>query len=215
MSATLSRCSPPLACLLWLALMAAALVEPSLAGAADTGDALTRNTVRVALAYYGAAAALMLALHPAEWAADSWRGRLARCCWTLARAAYLVHVAMAFHHVDHWSHAHALARTQQRTGFGEGVYVSHLFTLLWTVDVAWWWLRPAGYADRPAWEHRGLQAFMAFVVFNATVVFEQGWISWAGLAVFAALAAVWLGRRRLLWLAPLAPEGRGEKHGAA
>ena len=204
--ATLYRWSVPLVCLLWLTLMAAALIEPSLAGAADPGDALTRNTVRVALAYYAAAAALMLVLRPAEWAAASWRGRLARGCWTLAWAAYLVHLAMAFHHVDHWSHARAVARTHARTGFGEGIYLSHLFTLLWTLDVAWWWLRPAGYADRPAWAHRGLHGFMAFMVFNATVVFEQGWIRWAGLAGFAVLAAVWLGRG-LIYVPP-DPRGR-------
>jgi hypothetical protein len=138
---------------------------------------------------------MMLVLRPTDWDAASWRGRLARGCWTLAWAAYLVHVAMAFHHIDHWSHEHAIARTHERTGFGAGVYVSHRFTLLWTVDVAWWWLSPAGYADRPAWEHRGLHGFMAYVVFNATVVFEQGWIRWAGLALFAILAALWLGRR--------------------
>lgn len=195
MFAHLPRLAPVLACLLWLALMAVALVEPSLAGSADPGDAVTRNTVRVALAYYGAAAALMLMLHPGEWAAGSWRGRLARCGWTLAWAAYLVHVVLAFHHIDHWSHAAAVARTYRRTGFGEGIYVSHLFTLLWTADVAWWWLRPGGYARRPAWVQRGLHAFLFFMVFNATVVFEHGWIRWAGAALCAGLAAAWLGRR--------------------
>jgi hypothetical protein len=191
-SAVLSRWSVPFACLLWLALFAAALCLPGLAGTADPGDALTRNTVRVALVYYAAAAALMLRLQPAEWAANSWRGRLARCCWTLAWAAYVVHVALAFHYFDHWSHVHAVARTHQRTGFGEGIYVSHLFTLLWTADVVCWWLWPAGHADRPAWVHRGLHAFMAFVVFNATVVFEEGPIRWAGVLLFVGLAAVWL-----------------------
>ena len=42
--------------------------------------------------------------------------------------------------------------------------------------------------------NRGLYGFMALRVFNATVVFEQGWIRWAGLAGFAGLAALWLGR---------------------
>jgi hypothetical protein len=193
-SALLSRRSVPLACLLWLALLAAALCLPALTRAADPGDGLTRNTIRVALAYYGAAAVLMLLLQPAEWAAGSWRGRLARCCWTLAWAAYLVHVAVAFHYFDHWSHAQAVARTHRRTGFGEGIYVSHLFTLLWTADVAWWWLRPAGYAGRAAWVHRGLHAFMGFVVFNGTVVFEEGPIRWAGVVLFTGLAGVWFAR---------------------
>jgi hypothetical protein len=192
----LSRRSIPLACVLWLALLAVALAAPTLEGAADPGDAVTRYTVRVALLYYAAGSALMLVLSPEEWACGSWRGRLARCCWTLAWAAYLVHLAMAFHHVDHWSHARALARTHERTGLAEGIYVSHLFTLLWGADVAWWWLSPAGHARRPAWVGRGLYAFMAFVVFNGTVVFERGFIRWAGVGLFALLAGVWLWRAR-------------------
>lgn len=200
MSAVFANRAAVLACLLWPGLTGAALMIPWLGGAPDPGDAVTRYTVRVSLLYYAAASAVLLWCRPDEPAAGAARDRLARCCWTLAWAAYLVHLAMAFHHVDHWSHAAAVARTQRRTGFGEGVYVSHLFTLLWTADVAWWWLRPAGHARRPAWVGRGLHAFMAFIVFNATVVFEQGFIRWAGLALFAGLAGLWLwaGRDREL-----------------
>jgi hypothetical protein len=193
--------------LLWLALLTIALTAPWLEGAADPGDAVTRYTVRVALLYYGGAASLMLLLQRDEWAGGTWRGRLARCCWTLAWAAYLVHLAMAFQHVDRWSHTAAVARTQQRTGFGEGIYVSHLFTMLWTTDVAWWWLRPARYAARPAWVDWSLHGFMAFVVFNGTVVFERGFIRWAGVGLFAVLTGVWLWRMRSGYLrSPPPPE---------
>ena len=107
-----------------------------------------------------------------------WPARDARLAWTLGLLAYLVHVALAFHHAFGWSHAAAVAQTQERSGFGEGIYASHLFTLLWVVDVCWWWLSPAG-AGRPAWVGYVLHGYMAFVVFNATVVYETGFIRWA------------------------------------
>jgi hypothetical protein len=37
---------------------------------------------------------------------------------------------------------------------------------------------------------------MVFVIFNGTVVYESGTIRWAGLAMFAVLAAVWNSRNR-------------------
>src|SRR5439155_22353494 len=126
---------------------------------------LTRDTVRVSLAYYAAAAWLMLGLWPADWRAESSRGALARWCWTLAWAAYLVHLWVAFQIYHHGSHAEAVAHTEVRSGFGPGIYVSHLFTLLWTLDVAWWWLRPAAYAARPVWIDRLLQGFMVCIIF--------------------------------------------------
>src|SRR5204863_7801685 len=124
----------------------------TLSAAADPGDRLTRDTVRLALVYYAAAATLMLRPGPRAW-------RAARWCWTLAWAAYLVHVAMAFHHYHHWSHAAAFAHTRAVSGVGEGVYVSHAFTLLWTLDVAWWWLRLGSYTTRPPWVGRALHGF--------------------------------------------------------
>jgi hypothetical protein len=133
----------------------------------------------------------MLRLQPLEWTATG-RGQLARWCWTLAWSAYLVHLAMAFHHYHHWSHADAVEHTRAVSGVGEGIYVSHLFTLLWTLDVACWWLLPGRYATRPAWIDVTLHSFMVFVIFNGTVVYEAGTIRWAGLGMFAVLAVVWL-----------------------
>jgi hypothetical protein len=137
----------------------------------------------------------MLSLSPGEWTAAG-RGRLARCCWSLAWLAYVVHVGMAFHHYHGWSHANAVRHVRDVSGIGEGIYVSHAFTLLWTLDVAYWWLRPHEYAARSPWVDRLLHGFMAFVAFNATVVYEQGFIRWAGLALFAVLGLLWLTTRR-------------------
>jgi hypothetical protein len=184
-----------IAAAVWAFLLAGTFLAPLVRGSADCGDELTRNTVRLALAYYAAAAGLMLFLAPSEWA-GSGRGRLARACWSLAWAAYLVHLGMAFHYYHHWSHADAVRRTAEVSGFGPGVYVSHLFTLAWTFDVALWWLRPARYAARPRWADALLHGFMAFVIFCGTVVYETGPIRYAGLLLFGALGVLAARRAR-------------------
>jgi hypothetical protein len=180
----------------WAVLLGAVLVAPRLMPPEDTGDYLIRATVRVALAYYAAALALMLTLRPREWAAITARGRLARWCWALAWVTYAVHVGMAFHHYHRWSHADAVRHTREVSGVGEGVYVSYLFSLLWALDVAWWWLRPAAYAGRPGWIDGLLHGFMAFIVFCGAVVYESGPIRWAGVVLFAGLALLLTARRQ-------------------
>src|SRR5262249_22213252 len=125
-----------------------------------------------------AALTLKMTLRPGDWLARTGRGRLARCCWSLAWAAFVIHVGMAFHYYHQWSHADAVRHTREVSGFGEGVYISYLFTLLWTADMASWWLRPAWYAQRSPWVDRALHGFMLFMIFNATIVYETGFIRW-------------------------------------
>jgi len=180
---------------LWAALLAACFALPTWLGDADPGDAYTRNTARLTVLFYAAAAARMLGLHGDDWRAATPRGRAARRLWALGWAAYVVHVVTAFHFAHHWSHAHAVEHVRAASGWGEGIYFSHLFTAVWTVDVLWWWARPAAYAARPAWVGRGLHGFMAFIVFTGTVVFEAGVSRWLGVGVFALLG--WLSLRRL------------------
>jgi hypothetical protein len=177
----------------WLALLAGIFAWPFLTGSATTGDDLTRRTVWVALAYYAAAAAWMTwTLRLADWRAETWRGRFTRWCWTLAWAAFVIHVGVAFHFYHHWSHAAAVDHVRERSGVGEGVFVSYLFTLAWTADVAWWWARPESYARRPKWVGRALHLFMFMMIFFATVVYEDGPIRWAGIALCGGLALRWL-----------------------
>ena len=183
------------AVLLWGALLALVLAWPRLTASPTAGDDLTRHTVRLALLYYAAALTLMIRMRRPDWLARSGRGRLARWCWTLAWAAFVVHLGMAFHHYHHWSHASAVEHTREVSGFGEGIYFSHLFALAWTADMMAWWLRPAWYARRSPWVDRALHGYMLFIIFNATIVYETGLIRWLGMALFAWLAAVWtLGR---------------------
>jgi hypothetical protein len=156
--------------------------------AAEPGDALTRNSIRLALAFYALALLVMPWLDEAGWAARTPRGAFARLCWVLALVTYLLHVALAFHYFHHWSHAEAVAHVQERSGFGPGIAFSHLVSLLWSADAAWWALAPNSYARRPGWVGAVLHGYLLFMTFNATVVYESGAIRWAALALFAALA---------------------------
>jgi hypothetical protein len=144
----------------------------------NLADELIRNTIRLALLLYVVALTATL------------RGKPMRWLWTLALFVYLLHVAAAFHFAHGWSHAAAVEHTRQISGVGEGIFVNHLFTLLWTADVFWWWLWPDKYAGRSVWFDRGLHSFMLFVIFNATVVFETGATRWVGLALLGWLLAV-------------------------
>jgi hypothetical protein len=172
--------------LLWLILMAVAILGPWLGGSPTLGDDLTRFTVRVSVLYYAIAVGGMLVRIRCGWV---------RIAWTLGWLAYLIHLGMAFHYYHHWSHVEAMRHTQERSGFGEGVFVSHAFTLLWTADVLSWRLAPRWHETRSRWIGIALHAFMAFIVFNATVVYETGLIRWAGVAMFTGMAAIWFAFR--------------------
>lgn len=180
---------------LWLVLLASVIALPYVTRSPTLGDDLIRFTVRLALVYYAAAVTLMLLMRADECPATAGRGRLARWCWTLAWAAYLVHLGMAFHHYHSWSHDSAIEHTRQVSGVGVGIYASHLFTLLWGADVVFWWLSPQRYATRPTWMDWALHGYMAFIIFNGTVVYENGPIRWFGVLMFIGLAMVWLYRR--------------------
>jgi hypothetical protein len=169
-------------------LLSAVPIVPYARQSPTIDDDLTRYTVRVSLLYYAAAVCLLLLR----------RADAARLPWTLGWVAYLVHLYVAFQLYHHGSHAEAVQHTEDVTGFGPGIYVSHFFTLVWTLDVASWWLWPASYARRATWITGFVHGFMAFIVFNAMVIYETGPIRWAGLALFALfgvlLARLWFRR---------------------
>ena len=177
--------------------LAVTLVASYAMGAA-IGSQLTRNTIRLSLAWYAGGLMLMMQLEPHEWNMTTVRGKIARWCWTWGMVSFLVHLAMAFHFYHSWSHAHAFRHTQEVSGVGEGLYASYLFTLLWVADALWWWFSPKRYATRSVWFDRMLHAFMLFIIFNATIVFESGAIRWVSLVVFGALATTWFLSPRIL-----------------
>jgi hypothetical protein len=158
------------------------------------GELATRWTVHLALAGYLVGGALR-----ADGRAGCQGQRIARIAWTLGCLFYLAHVACAFHFYHGWSHAAAYRHTAERTvavvgwNWGGGIYFNYAFTVVWLADAVVWWRR----SDRakPGWLEAVAQAFLWFVVFNATVVFGHGAICWLGLAGCGLLVVLWWLRR--------------------
>ncbi len=101
--------------------------------------------------------------------------------WTIAGAVFLIHVALAFQYLHHWSHAAAFQHTAERTAqaigraVGEGIYVNYVFLAWWFADLMLLWTWPA--VRTPA--YRGaVHGFFAFILFNATIVFGPPWWRW-------------------------------------
>ena len=119
-----------------------------------------------------------------------WPGR--RTAWTLGCLLLITHIAVAFHLGHGWSHDAAWEHTRQVGGYGDGIFVNYAFALVWFADVAWVWVSPSSYLVRPRWLHWTIHGFIAFVVFNAAVVFAS-WESrlgfvWWFVAPFALLS---------------------------
>lgn len=146
---------------------------------------LTRWTVRVAVVCYFLS--LLLRLHGRQGA---------RSVWTAGFLFFLVHVVYAFHYFNDWSHDHAVAETSRQTrevvglDWGGGVYFNYVFALVWGVDVVWWWASKLSYERRAGWIEGIMQGYMAFIVFNATIVFGEGMIRWGAVVASAGLLGV-------------------------
>jgi hypothetical protein len=157
----------------------------------ELGEPLTRWTVRIAIVLYVAALAMRR---------DA--PRASRLVWSGGCLAYLLHVAAAFHYYHHWSHAEAYESTAKQTNdvvgldWGGGLYVNYAFTLVWIVDVIWWWIAEKRYLTRPRVVEWAIQLFLGFIVFNATVVFASGFSRWFGISACILLTLVWLWPRR-------------------
>ena len=189
----------------------------------DMGEELTRWTIRLALAAYVAVLVLQIREKPGvdDYAASTANsgslasargGRLERGLWTVGCILLWAHVAVAFAVYHHWSHDDAYTRTARETAqavgidWGGGLYFNYLCLLLWTFDVIWWWARPTAYRGRSWIWQFFLQAYLAFMAINATVVFGHGVVRYLGIA--ATLTVVWLVWRRLRSL-PLSGRGAG------
>jgi hypothetical protein len=144
---------------------------------------LARWSARAAFAFYVGAIAV--------WP----KGRRIRWLWTMACAAMLVHVGIAFDQVHHWSHRAAYEATALQTAsvvglnWGAGIYANYALLLVWLVDMLWWWSNAKNYEERPRSVTWSIHGFLAFMWFNAAVIFAHGWMRWAGLVGFL-LAAV-------------------------
>lgn len=152
---------------------------------------LTHWTIRLSLAAY--ALWLALWLFGAARPTSGKSGIGSKWLYTAACTLFLAHVASAFHFYHRWSHRAAFADTARQTeemlgfSFGEGIYFSYLFTLLWVADVVWLWLLPF---RRPSWLIAALQLYMAFIALNGAVVFEGGVTRWVGVPVALLLGGL-------------------------
>lgn len=156
----------------------------------DAGELWTRWTVRVAMLLY----VLSLALHGRSL-------RWSRLAWTGGCAAYLLHVICAFTFYHHGSHANAYAATARQTeavvgwNWGGGLYANYAFTLVWIADVCRQWMKAERIARNESatrWLAWGVQGFMGFIAFNATVVFASGAVRWGGILGVVLLTTVWV-----------------------
>lgn len=166
--------------LLWVMLVVGALLLPNPFSSEYPSESATRNTARVAVFFWALSAAFLILR----------RRSIGKILWTVACGAYLLHVATAFDRVHGWSHDAAFTHVENVSGFGSGIFVSYFFTLLWLADVLWWWLWPTVYEIRAGWLDRLIHGFMAFIVFNGTVVYETGLIRWAGIFAFCILGTI-------------------------
>lgn len=127
---------------------------------------------------------------------DSW----GRVYWLMGWAICFGHVLLAFHLAHQWSHDRAVEATAKQTAdlvgfpFGGGVWINYGFLAIWGGDAAWRWRVPSRYWMRSARCHWAIIGFLAFIVFNATIVFG----GWPGRIVGVAAVVIVLVRKRLL-----------------
>lgn len=123
------------------------------------------------------------------------RPRAARWASTLGLFLLVGHTALAFQIRYAWSHALAARETARQTealvgwSFGAEVFVNYLFLLVWSVDVAWWWLSAETYRQRPPALTRFIRGFFLLMFANGAVVFVHGPLRLLGAA--AVLGVVW------------------------
>jgi hypothetical protein len=155
------RCCGPFAAACWLtaALAAGGLVQLGV-------DAVYVTAWLVAVGWFAA-----------EWTRNAW-------AWAWAAAAMAVHLVVALGLAHGWSHAHAYAHTAEVSGFGGGIYVSYAVAAVWLLDAILWLA-----TVRRGWLHPLTRLLVAFVMFNATVVYGTPAGKALGGALFGALAA--------------------------
>lgn len=146
----------------------------------SAGATLISASVRLALLCYATTVAGQLLGCREKWL---------RILWTIGCGLFLVHVAAAFHFVHNWSHQAAVqttaAETRQLLGiaFGEGLWFSYAFVLLWLLDTIWWWTAADNWRRRPRALHITLHSYLLFIAFNGAIVFEAGPTRFVGILV--------------------------------
>ena len=149
----------------------------------ETGEWLTRGTVWLAISLY--VASQLIRLPAARWLN------------TLGCAAFIAHVAAAFHFYHSWSHSAAYAdtarQTSELTGWnsGSGIYINYLFAAIWVFEVLWSWTRPRHYLQRSKRITWTIRAFFLFMFLNGAIIFVQNSMKWFGAALCVTLIICW------------------------
>lgn len=164
----------------------------------QTGEALMRWTVRFSVLFYLLRLWTLLKTRPKiPTTAECW-------IWTAGWLGYAAHVVLAFHFVHQWSHAdawqHTASETDRMFGVhrGEGLWVNFAFSAWWLSDVVRIWSANRRQRRTDVGLDYFTQAFFAFIVFNATVVFGPAVYRWMSIPVLLALGWAWLQGRNSL-----------------
>lgn len=114
----------------------------------------------------------------------------------------LVHVLLSFHFRHHWSHDAAVIETARQTkeltgwDWGGGVWLNYLLVAVWLGDALWLNLAKGQYLSRAQWMTYAAQGYLAFMWFNATVVFGSWGARVFGDMIMVALLVVWRERKK-------------------
>ena len=137
-----------------------------------------------------------------------WRRLSVQFTWAFPCMLLLLHIAIAFHLGHGWSHEAAWEHTKQAGGYGDGIFVNYAFALVWLLDALWLCVAFDSYFARPRWLNWTIHGFLAFVVFNAAVVFG----SWLSRSLFIGCA---LGLGCIVWADRFNKRREAEKAQAA
>ena len=163
-----------------------------------SGEFLTRSTIWISMIAYTIGSVVFAA---------AWRridvDRWVRLAWTIGCLALLAHFICAFHFYHAWSQAAAYTDTARQTAdavginWGGGLFVNYAVAILWIADIAWWWMSGlSSYRRRPWLITLIWHGFLIFIIFNATVVFENGLTRWIGLLICVSLCWSWVSMSR-------------------
>lgn len=170
------------------------------------GPLITIATIRLALTFFAMALVFWaMRFDPSigvwpKWIQAPSAGRAVRWIWTMGFGFFVAHVLAAFHFYHGWSHQAALDDTARKTEqllgwqFGEGIYFSYIFLILWGIDCAVGW--NSSLDRRPKWLVTLWLSYLSFIAFNGAAVFESGptrWGAWitVGLLVAIAIGHTW------------------------
>ena len=124
--------------------------------------------------------------------------------WMIGFTVFVMHFISAFHYKYEWSHVKALEFTAKQTfeitgvETSIGLYFNYFFTLTWLCDLLWLKLANQSYENRPRWLSHTIHGFMAFMWFNATVIFGSPIGQLIGGIAFLGLGILWVNWQKIM-----------------